>query len=499
MSYVIGIDGGTESLRAFVIDLEGRVVASHATSYETDFPAAAMAEQSPEDWWSAIGESVKGALKKASVSPVDIRALAVDCTCCTVVALDDKNQPLNPALLWMDVRAHVEAADVAACDDIALSVNGDGQDPVSAEWMIPKALWLKRHRPEVYKSARRICEYQEYINLRLTGRYVGSLLTASIRWHYHAERGFPDSLLQKLELVELREKWPDEIIAAGDIVGGLTGEAASHLGLPVDTPVAQGGADAMVGMIGLGVVEAGEMALITGSSHLHLGLSSRDIYKRGVFGSYRDAVYPGLNLLEGGQTSTGSVIAWFKRQFAQGQSYEELNKAAALIAPGSDGVRALDHFQGNRTPYVDPFSRGALSGLSLNHAPQHIYRAIIESICLGTRVIVDSFDTDFKRIVVAGGATNSDLWMQIHADTLQLPLQVTEVSDAPALGCAILAAVACGAYSDINRACADMVKISGQIEPNPSYSEDYAELLEEYRELYQSLKLMREKIQLSRQ
>jgi len=472
MSFVIGIDGGTESLRAFVIDLEGKVLASCATAYKTDFPAAAMAEQSPDDWWAALGASVQGALREASVSATDIQALAFDGTCCTVVALDENNRPLHPALLWMDVRAHEEAAAVASTNDSALRVNGDGQDPVSAEWMIPKALWLKRNKPDVFKMAARICEYQEYINLRLTGRYVGSLLSASIRWHYHAEHGAPDNLLQKLELSELREKWPADFIPAGDIVGGLTREAAEHLGLAVDTPVAQGGADAMVGMIGLGVVEAGELAMITGSSHLHLGLSTQDLHKRGVFGSYRDAVYSGLNLLEGGQTSTGSVIAWFKRQFAQAQSYEELNQA----------------------PYVDPFSRGALSGLSLNHTPEHVYRAIIESICLGTRVIVDSFDTDFTRIVVAGGATNSELWMQIHADTLQLPLQVTEVTDAPGLGCGILAAVASGAHPGIKEACAHMVSVKHVIEPDTATADIYTSLLEEYRELYQSLKMMREQL-----
>lgn len=494
MSYVIGIDGGTESLRAFVFDLQGTLLGTHATAYDTTFPAAAMAEQSPEAWWSAIGESVKGAVKKASVSAEDIKAIGFDATCCTVVALDANDKPLRPALLWMDVRAHVEADRVAATGDAALRVNGDRQDPVSAEWMIPKALWLKRNQADLFAASHRICEYQEYINLRLTGRYVGSLLTASIRWHYHAENGFPDSLLQQLDLAELREKWPEEMIAPGEVVGGLTTEAAEHLGLPVDTPVAQGGADAMIGMIGLGVVEAGELALITGSSHLHLGLAKRDVHKRGVFGSYRDAVYPGLNLLEGGQTSTGSVIAWFKRQFAEAQSYDELNKAAAAIEPGCEGIRALDHFQGNRTPYVDPLSRGALTGLSLNHTPAHVYRAIIESICLGTRVILDSFETEFSRIVVAGGATNSDLWMQIHADTLQLPLQVTEVSDAPGLGCGILASVACGAHPNVKHACKEMVKVSGQIDPDTSRADAYASLLDEYRQLYHSLKQMREQV-----
>ncbi|MEE9322483.1 MAG: FGGY-family carbohydrate kinase [Granulosicoccus sp.] len=492
MSYVIGIDGGTESIRAFVFDLDGRLIASNAATYTTNFPAAAEAEQQPHEWWQALGEAVQGAVTSAKIKPADVLGIAFDGTCCSVVALDEYDAPLRPCLLWMDVRAHSEAREIAALDDRALMVNGAGADPVSAEWMIPKALWIKRNQPEIFAKAVRICEYQEYINLKMTGRYVGSKLTASIRWHWHAEHGFPDSLLKKAGLTELRDKWPADIIPVGAKVGDLTVTAAVHLGLAAGTPIAQGGADAMIGMIGLGVRRAGELALITGSSHLHLGLANNDVHKRGVFGSYRDAVYDGLNLVEGGQTSTGSAIAWFRREFAPDKSFDELNTAASALPAGANGVRALEHFQGNRTPWIDPQSRGALVGLSLSHSAANVYRALLEAVCLGTRVIVDSFDTPFDRIVVAGGATNSSLWMQIHADTLQMPLERTEVSDAPGLGCAMLAAVLGGAYASIDEAANAMVRTTGCIEPDTSKRQVYEDLLGEYISLYEVLKARRE-------
>ena len=490
---LIGVDGGTESLRAFVFDLAGRPLASHAAAYPTHFPGPAMAEQDPEDWWRALGAAVRGAVAAAGVDLADVLGLGLDTTCCSVVALDAAGRPLRPCLLWMDVRAAPEAADVAATGDAALMVNGAGRDPVSAEWMIPKALWLKRHEPAVFDRAAMICEFQEFLNLRLTGRYVASALSASVRWHWRDVRGWPDAMLAALDLGDLREKWPAEVLPAGAPVGGLTAAAAEHLGLRPGLTVGMGGADAMVGMVGLGVARAGEMALITGSSHLHLGLTEAMVHRKGMFGAYRNAVYPGLNLVEGGQTSTGSVVAWFKRHFAPQTSWEALNEAAAAIPPGCEGVRALDHFQGNRTPWVDAQARGAFAGLSLSHGPAHLYRAILESVCLGTREIVRTFGDALalSRIVVSGGATRSALWLQIHADALQAPIVVTEVPDAPALGSAILAGVAAGRFADAREGIAAMVRPARVVEPDPARAEVYAALAADYVRLYEALRAVR--------
>ncbi len=495
MAYLIGVDGGTEGIRAFVFDLSGKPLGSHATAYKTEFPQPGWAEQNPEDWWQAMGASVKGAVAKAGVAAADIIGISVDTTCCSVVTLDAAGTPLRPAMIWMDVRSAAEAADVAGCGDPALRVNGNGSGSVSAEWMIPKALWQQRHQPELFARAGRIGEYQDYINMRMTGRWIGSLNNMAVRWHYQTDHGgLPTSMLAKLGLAELAGKWPQPILASGEVIGGLTREAAEHLGLPFDLPVVQGGSDAFIGMIGLGVTKPGEMAMITGSSHLHLGVANRVVNKAGVWGTYMDAVYPGRPIIEGGQTSTGSVIAWFKRHFAEATSFDDLNAAAAAIEPGSEGLLVLDHFQGNRTPYTDALSRGAITGLSLKHTPAHVFRAIIEGICYGTRLIIDNFGDAFeaKRIVVAGGATNSPLWLQIHADTLGAPLQLTEVADAPALGCAILAAKGVGRFKTIEDGCAAMVRPTTTVEPNPEATAAYAPFQARYGALYGAMQSVRQ-------
>ncbi|MEM6666768.1 MAG: FGGY-family carbohydrate kinase [Pseudomonadota bacterium] len=492
---VLGIDGGTESLRAFVFDLTGKPLGSYATPYKTDFPSPAWAEQDPNDWWAALGTSVKGALAAAKVGADDVAALALDTTCCSVVALDADGHPLRPAMIWMDVRASDEADAVAATGDPALRVNSNGAGPVSAEWMIPKALWIKRNQPEIFESAARVGEYQDYLNYHLTGEWTASLNNMTMRWHYQtAHGGVPETLLASLGLEALARKWPRRIVPPGKVIEGLTTAAAAHLGLNAGTPVVQGGADAFIGMIGLGVTQPGDMALITGSSHLHLGVTSDEVHAPGVWGTYRDCVYPGKPVIEGGQTSTGSVIAWFKRHFAEHTSFDDLNAAAEALPPGAEGLAVLDHFQGNRTPHTDPLSRGAITGLTLKHTPAHVFRAIIEGICFGTRLIVENFGDAFdaKRIVVAGGATNSPLWLQIHADTLGVPLEVTAVPDAPALGSAILAAHGSGHFETIEAGAEAMVAVTDTIQPNPERKAAYDALFPAYAALYPALKTVRE-------
>jgi len=495
MAYVIGVDGGTESIRAFVFDLEGRPVASHATPYKTEFPNPSWAEQNPEDWWSCMGQSVKGAVAKAGIAASDVIAMSVDTTCCSVVALGKDGKPLRPCMIWMDVRSAKEADEVAATRDPYLRVNGGGAGPVSAEWMIPKSLWMKRHQPEIFARAAMVGEYQDYINYRLTGQWVGSLGNSCIRWHYQTQHGgVPRSLLKAVGLEELADKWPQNMLAPGTPIGPLTKEAAEHLGLAQGLLVVQGGSDAFIGVIGLGVTEPGEMALITGSSHLHIGVADRTVHKQGVWGTYMDGVYPGKPIIEGGQTSTGSVIAWFKRHFAEHTSWDTLNEGAKALPPGAEGLLVLDHFQGNRTPYTDALSRGAITGLTLKHTPAHVFRGIIEGICLGTRLIIDSFGEAFdaKRIVLAGGATNSPLWLQIHADTIGAPIELTEVADAPALGCAILAAHGAGRFKTIEEGCAAMVRKKAVIEPDRENTRFYeTEMLPRYAKLYGALKEVR--------
>jgi ribulose kinase len=285
---VIGVDFGTESCRAGVFDAETGVALGFCSeAYPTTFPRPSHAEQDPAAWWRALRVAVRGAVAAARVDPSRIAALSVDTTCCTVVAFDrahPERKPLRPAILWMDMRAREQAARVLATGDPAVVVNSNGQGPVSAEWFIPKALWIREHEPDVWgHPSCAIAEFQDWINLRLTGQYVASRNNVAVRWHWRAAPGSaasatsaepPLSLLRALGVEgELRARWPGErVLELGARIGaGLTAEAAEHLGLSEGTIVAQGGADAFIGMLGLGVTKAGEMAMLTVSFFYFLG------------------------------------------------------------------------------------------------------------------------------------------------------------------------------------------------------------------------------------
>jgi ribulose kinase len=491
MAYFLTADGGTESLRARLYDLAGTCLASVAVPYETRFSAGARAEQDPADWWANFVAASRGAIREAGIDPAAVEAIAYATTCCSVVALDRDGNALRPALIWMDVRAHAEADAVLATGDEALCLNGGGQGPVSAEWMIPKALWLRRNEPEVFARAYRICEYQDYLTFRLTGEWAASLDNVGLRWHYRNRAGgWAAGIVRALGMEEILDKWPPRVVAPGEVIGTLTAKAAEEIGLPRSVKVVQGGADALIGMIGLGVAKPGQLALITGSSHLQFGVTEAPLHAPGVWGAYADIVYPGRYIVEGGQTSTGSIINWLGR-LTGGLDFAELNARAAALEPGSDGLIVQDHFQGNRTPYTDPLSRGAILGLTLAHEKHHIFRAIMEGIGFGTRAILDAFRRAgyaSDEMTVGGGASASDLWMQIHADTSGLPIRIPASPDAPSTGSAVLAAHGAGHFASIDEGIAAMVRPGRMVEPDPRNAARYDEIYQRYLKLYPAAK-----------
>lgn len=494
--YVLGIDFGTGGVRAALFDIEGRQKAFDSKPIELSIPRTGYAEQNINEWWAALKKAVRGCLQTANVKPSAIAGIGADCTSCTVVFLDEKYQPLRPAILWMDTRAAEQAKRIAQCGDSALKYNGGGN--VSYEWMPCKALWVKENEPEVYQNAAHVMECIDWLMHCLTGNLSASLNNVTTRWYYDGRNGgFPVSLYEKTGIGDVLDKFPKTVLPMGALQGTLTHDAAVELGLLPGIPVAQGGADAYVGMIGLNVIEPGRMALITGSSHLHLGLTDAEIHQKGMFGGFPDAIVPGFYMVEGGQISTGSIVNWFKENLAgytahkavaEGKKiFDLLNEEASHIAPGSDGLLMLDYFQGNRTPFTDGEVRGLFYGLALKHTSAHIYRAILEGIAYGTEHILKTFVSggiEVNGLYVCGGATKSRLWMDIHSSVSNVPIYIPKEPEAPSLGSAILASVAAGVYPDIAAACRCMVSFVAEIKPDEQMHNIYREYADKYRQAY---------------
>jgi len=497
--YVLAIDAGTEAIKAGLFDLAGRRVALGAHTYRTYFPGPAWAEQDPDEWWDGLVRAVRDCLAAAHVPPAEIIGIAADATTCTLVPLGADGRIVRRPFLWMDVRAGEQARRVFATGDAALRYCLAG---ANAEWMPPKMLWYKEHEPHLYQQTVTLLEFTDWIAWRLTGCLTLKIDTITQRWFYHTPSGgWPHSLFAALGLEDLPEKFPAAIHRVGEIAGELLPSVAAELGLPPGLPVAACGGDAFIGLLGQGVSAPGDVGVIMGSSNVMSALSREELHFPGILGSFPDAVVPGLNLVEAGQVSTGSILSWFKRNFGQGaavdaaaqglSTYQLLDREAGAAPIGSGGLIVLDYFQGNRTPHTDSAARGVIWGLSLQADRGHVFRALMEGIAYGLQDIVQTLTRhqfDLGRIIASGGATQSTLFMQIYADVLGKPISVTREAEASLLGSAVVAAVGAGAYGDLHTASQAMVEVSREYRPDRARHEEYQFYVGMYQETYQQMK-----------
>lgn len=425
MTSYLAIDIGTEGARAGVFAEDGTRLADAASPYATTYPRPGWAEQQPTDWWDAAVAASRAALGEAGVT--DVGAIGVATTSSSVVVLDADDAPIRPALLWMDGRAWEESALTAATEHDALAFSG-GSD--SAEWLVPKAMWLARHEPDAYARAARIGESVDYLTLRLTGEWVGSRLNATCKWNYDHRRGeLPTDLYAELGIADLADKLPSDIRAVGDAAGALSDVAAAELGLAPGVIVVTGGIDAHLALVALRGVSANPVAIVAGTSNAFIAELDDAVFSPTIWGPYPGALTADKWLVEGGQVSAGSALSWLSERVlgVDRASLPELVERASAVPPAGHGLLVLDHFMGNRTPLRDPNLRGAILGLSLGATPEELYRATVEAVAFGTRQVLESFEqvgVDTTDVFLTGGIRHNPLWLQTTADALGRPVHL---------------------------------------------------------------------------
>ena len=489
MSLLLGVDFGTGGVRVGAFDPDTLSLSDFSEeAYPTSYPQLGWAEQWPEYWWGAFVAATQRVLRK--LNRTEVASITVATTASTVVAAAADGSPLRPAILWMDARAEAESRFTGTVDHPVMRYSG-GSDAV--EWLIPKAMWLAKNEPETYRRAARIVEAVDYINFRLTGEWVGSKLNATCKWNYDPEvGGFHASLFEAFGVPDLQDKLPSRIVPVGEPISRMRREVSEDLGITSRPLVIQGGIDAHMAMLGAATVDPGELLITGGTSVVHLTHTLEPKFIKGIWGPYPSALLDGRWLIEGGQVSGGSILSWLAEHIfgLSAEGHHALIEEIKEFPPCSSGLLTLDYWMGNRTPYRDAKLRGVIMGLSLYHDRARIYRSAMESVALGTRNVVDSFENQgvpLHHIVVAGGIRNNIVWLKTLVDVLGRPVHLTVDTNLSILAGAIAGAVGLGLFPTLEKACKTIVKYERVLEPDKDRHEVYLEALKLYRQATDSL------------
>lgn len=488
----LGADFGTQGVRVGLVNQDGKIIASNEVKYPIHYPKSGYAVQDSSDWWKGFKEALTTIIGDYSAEEKNnIKALSICATSSTVLPVDREGNALDEAMMWMDIRSKEQAKRI---NETSHSVLGYCGDAVSPEWFIPKLLWIKENNQLIYENADKIVEQIDFINHKLTGNWATSKVNAVCKWNYVDGEGFNEEYMSLIGLEDYQNKMVTSVMPMGEQVGCLNQSLANEFGLN-NIPVIQGGIDAHIGMVGMGVVAPGKMAAIMGTSFVQLLFTDKDLPIKGIWGPYKEAMVPGLTLLEAGQISAGSIIKWYQNIFDinDGEAFRKMQEEARNIPVGADGIRALDFFQGNRTPYKDNYATGSFHGLTLNHSRAHLHRAIMEAVAFGFKNIIENFEQSgvpINKVIGTGGVTQDKLWMQIIADATGKEFIINDNTNyGTILGCAILGAVGSGLYSSLEQAADKMVHEKETIYPNKDNTKAYNRPFKEYLELYHSLKI----------
>ena len=531
-SFVLGVDFGTNTARAVVVDCaDGRIAGTSVFEYPsgdhgviTDPKDPHLARQHPGDYLVALRASVKRALRAAKrrkgFAPERVAGVGVDTTgstpipvdaACRPLALDKRwrKHPAAQAWLWKD---HTGAEEAAAITETARQYAPRYVAPIggtySSEWYWSKIWHCLKVAPEVFEAAESWVELADYVPAVLAGvtdpKAVLRCVCAAGHKAMYAEawNGFPNpTFFARLDprLAALRARLPDHAFPADRPAGHLTAAWAKELGLPAGIPIAMGGFDAHYGAVGAGV-KTGTLVKIIGTSTCDVAvapLSERMADVPGICGIVPGSVMPGYYGLEAGQSAVGDLLHWWVARVCEGDArlHERLTAEAARSRPGESGLLALDWNNGNRTILVDPRLTGLLVGQTLHTSRADVYRALIEATAFGARAIVERLmenGVPIDRVVCCGGiAEKNALFMQVYADVLGHPMHIAGSPQTTALGAAISAAVAAGRYRTFEAAQGKMTSLQAKrFTPRPAARAVYDELYGMYRELHDTFGAM---------
>lgn len=487
MAYLMGIDLGTSSVKAMIMDEQGTCMALAARDYDIQFPKAGYTEQRAELLWEKTAEAIGEALGKSGLPAGEIRAIGLAGQMHGLVTLDGSGEPIRPIILWADQRSERQVRRLRGTGAEERSCN-----PASAGFLLPSLLWMQEEEPEFFDRICHVMLPKDYIRYRLTGVICTDPSDASGTLLF-------DLMDQKWDADTARKyRLPMDILPpvrpSLEIIGEVTEEAGALTGLAKGTLVVCGGGDGPMQLTGNGVIHPGQLVTNIGTA------SQIDCISDRIYPDYNFRLNTFCHVPEnrwitmGAGLNGGIVLKWLKKDiFRDIPDYDTMSELASTAPAGSEGLIFLPFLCGERSPYMDARAKGIFFGLSLIHNREHMIRACMESVIYSfldcMRVFEELGIPMEEKIIASGGGARSSLWLQMQADILQKEIYTTQGREEACMGAAIGAGVGCGIYQSLEEGCKIAVKMNDRVyEPGLEHYDVYMKNFEMYRKVYQNNK-----------
>lgn len=475
MSAVLaGIDVGTTATKGVAIDEAGSVLAKAEVEHPLATPRAGWVQQDPEDWWRATC-SVLEQLRTVAGPPVGI---GLSGQMHGLVALDSADQVLRPAILWNDQRTAAQCEEIEQTIGLQRLIELTGNRALPG-FTAPKLLWMRANEPQLWDRLARVLLPKDYVRLRLCGEHATDVSDAS----------------GTLLLDVAARRWSPEVLDALELDGGCLPEVLESPAvsgtLGDGVPVAAGAGDQAAGALGVGVARPGPLSIALGTSGVVFAaceqFRSDSLARLHAFCHARPSSWHVMGVM----LSAAGSLGWARDVLAPGTGFDQLLAGAEDWSPGVEGLTFLPYLAGERTPHVDPDARAAFAGLGLRHDRAALVRAVLEGVAFGLRDSLDLIDelgipAELGR--VSGGGARSELWLQIVASVLELPLERVAVQEGAAFGAALLGGVAGGVFENVDEAVAATVQGGSRIEPVTEWVQPYREARARFQALYPALR-----------
>ena len=498
ISYTIGIDVGTTSIKGVLLNCSGNLIVTTAKEYTLESASGDLCEVDPEIYWNISCYIINELLKNSSINPAQIKGIAFSSQGETLIVTDQSGHPLRKAIVWLDNRSVKEAKEIELEFGSQLIMDVTGQPEVVATWPATRILWLRENEPETFAKSYKYLLVEDYLLYRLTGIFCTEhSLSSSTLYFDINQKIWWKEMLMFLGITE--ENLPD-LKPSGSVVGKLTPEAIIATGLTANTLVITGAYDHPAGAIGAGNIHPGTITLTLGASMAMCVTLNKPLRDLSLKIPCQCHAVPGLYFLLPYTQTAGMVLKWFKDEFfisgppaaGQGNSniYPLMDQLAGSVPSGSDGLLMLPHLMGTGSPEFNQKAKGAFVGINLGTSKGHFVRAILEAIAFSIRhnlVALEEKGIAVDKIILLGGGGRSPIWCQIIADVTGIQVVTLTQSENSSVGAAILAGIGSGIFQDLKSASEKCSEIRERYHPDNQNRIVYKQLMERYLLLSKSI------------